>query len=205
MASTVLLANRDQGGEIEFRSESGSTLQGRRARRTECDGEKANAGARRRLPGRPTPTHLTPTARRRLGTLAHLDAGTETLGEYVRDVWIPSYAAALSTKTQKGYKSLSATRLERTFGDVPLRDITTEKLGRWQAEQMRDRRGQVSAQKALTLLGNILQRAAEGGRVQTNPVRVVRKARVAKSAEAKPLAPSQVEAIRWAMLRPADV
>lgn len=78
-------------------------------------------------------------------------------------------------------------------------------IGRWQADAMKTRRGQVSAQKALMLLGNILQRAAEGGRIQMNSTRLVRKARVAKSAEVKPLAPVQVEAIRRAMLNLADV
>jgi integrase len=143
--------------------------------------------------------------RRRLGDIAALDAGKETLNEYVSEVWIPSYAAALAPKTQIGYRSLYATRIEPTFGDVALRDITTELIGRWQAEAMKDARGKVSAQKALTLLGNIMQRAAEGGRIQRNPARLVRRARVPKSPEVKPLSPRQVEAIRWAMLHPADV
>jgi integrase len=123
----------------------------------------------------------------------------------VSDVWIPSYAASLQPKTLVSYRSLYATRIEPTFGGVAMRDISTERISRWQADAMREPSGKVSAQKALTLLGNILQRAAEGGHLQTNPARLVRKARIPKAAEVTPLAPRQVEAIRQALLNPADV
>ncbi len=52
--------------------------------------------------------------------------------------------------------------------------------------------------KALDLLGNILQQAFEGERIPTNPVRVVRKAKVPRPAEVRPLAPATVEAVRAA-------
>ncbi len=48
----------------------------------------------------------------------------------------------------------------------------------------------------MTLLGGILQRAAESKRIGFNPQRVVRKARVPRSPEVRPLAPAKVEAIR---------
>ena len=143
--------------------------------------------------------------RRRLGQLAHLDAGTQTLNEYMRDVWIPTYFSVLAPKTQVGYQSLYATHLRDEFGGTPLRDISSEMIGRWQARALARGKGQVAVRKALNLLGAILQRAAEGGHLQSNQARLVRKPRIAKSAEVRPLAPVTIEAIRQAMLDPEPI
>ncbi len=143
--------------------------------------------------------------RRRLGHLAHLDAGTQTLDEYVRDVWIPTYFSVLAPKTQAVYQSLYATHLRNEFGGTPLRDISTEMIGRWQAHALKRGDGPVAVRKALNLLGAILQRAAEGGHLQSNPARLVRKPRIPKADEIHPLAPNQIEAIRHAMLDPAPI
>jgi integrase len=53
----------------------------------------------------------------------------------------------------------------------------------------------------VTLLGNILQRAHEAGRIQSNPQRLVRKPAPAATEEVRPLPPATVEAIR-AVLSP---
>ena len=63
----------------------------------------------------------------------------------------------------------------------------------------------MAVRKALNLLGAILQRAAEGGHLQSNQARLVRKPRIAKSAEVRPLAPVTIEAIRRAMLDPHPI
>lgn len=143
--------------------------------------------------------------KRRLGQLAQLDSGTETLDAFMAEVWIPIHFAALQPKTQVVYESLYRTHIKPDFGGTPLRDISAEMIGRWQAQALKAGGGQVAVRKALTLLGAILQRAAEGGRLQTNPARLVRKPRIAKSAEVQPLAPRQVEAIRRAMLDPEPI
>jgi len=56
----------------------------------------------------------------------------------------------------------------------------------------------VSVAQALTLLGNILQRALEAERIATNPARLVRKARAPRRTEIRPLAPVTVEQLRAA-------
>jgi hypothetical protein len=43
------------------------------------------------------------TRRKRLGTRAQLDAGAETLDEYVADVWVPIHVAPLAEKTAALY------------------------------------------------------------------------------------------------------
>jgi hypothetical protein len=105
------------------------------------------------------------TRRRRLGTLALLDAGAETLGDYVADVWKPTFGPLLSPKTRETYRVLYAAHLDATFSHVRLREITPELVGRWQAERLNSGAGPASVRKALDLLGNILQRAVEGQRI----------------------------------------
>jgi integrase len=60
--------------------------------------------------------------------------------------------------------------------------------------------------KTLTLLGAILQRAAEARRIASNPARLVRKAPRPSRAEVRPLAPESVEVLRAALcLRDATI
>jgi integrase len=134
--------------------------------------------------------------RRRLGSLASLDAGLETLDAYVSSTWAPTYAALLAPKTQRLYTMLYDVHIAPTLGGVPLRELTPEMIGRWQADRLAAGAGPVSVRKALTLLGGILQRAVESGRVTTNAARLVRKAKLPRRAEIRPLAPSTIEAMR---------
>jgi integrase len=136
--------------------------------------------------------------RRRLGTLAQLDAGTETLDAYVTGVWAPTYAALLAPKTRRLYTMLYDHHLAPRLGSVPLRELTPELIGRWQSDRLAAGAGREAVRKALTLLGNILQRAVESGHVQTNVARLVRKAKPARRQEVRPLAPVTIEAMRAA-------
>ncbi len=131
-----------------------------------------------------------------LGTLAQLDGGSQTLNEYVEQTWAPIHAATLAPKTQALYTGLYDRHLAPTLGSYPLRDLTPEAIGRWQADRLAAGAPVESTRKALTLLGGILQRAMEAGRIRSNPQRLVRKAAPAASAEVRPLAPVAVEAVR---------
>ena len=134
--------------------------------------------------------------RRRLGDLARLDAGTETLDAYVTGTWAPAYAGLLAPSTRALYTQLYDHHIAPTLGGVPLRDLTPELIGRWQADRLAGGAGRESTRKALTLLGNLLQRATESGRVSTNAARLVRKAKLSVRAETRPLAPASVEKMR---------
>ena len=135
---------------------------------------------------------------RRLGDLARLDAGAETLDAYVTGTWAPTYAALLVPKTRALYTMLYDVHIAPTLGGVPLRELSVEMIGHWQADRIAAGTGRVSVARALTLLGGIMQRAMESGRVQANPARLVRKAKMRKRAEVRPLAPATVEAMRAA-------
>ena len=79
---------------------------------------------------------------------------------------------------------------------MPLREIDAETVAAFQGELLRSGVGPHAIRKAMTLLGAILQRAAEGGRIPFNPQRVVRKARLPLGQEVRPLAPGTVERMR---------
>jgi integrase len=83
---------------------------------------------------------------------------------------------------------------------MPLRELTPETVGRWQADELREDDAPVDQiRKAHTMLGSILQRALESGRIQSNPQRLVRKPAPPATQEVRPLAPATVEAVRAAL------
>ncbi len=134
--------------------------------------------------------------RQQLGTLHLLDAGRESLDEYVAGTWAPAYAAQLAVKTRRHYVSLYDCHLSPFLGALPLRSLNAETVARWQADRLAEGTGPVAVRHALELLGSIMQRAFEAERVPTNPVRQVRKAPRPRREEVRPLAPAQVEAMR---------
>ena len=138
------------------------------------------------------------TRRRQLGVLSTLDAGSETLDEFVTRTWAPTHAVTVAPRTRKLYASLYDHHLAPTLGDIALRDLRPELIARWQADRLQAGGGPVAVGQALTLLGNILQRALEAERITTNPVRLVRRARAPRRKEIQPLAPAVVERMRAA-------
>lgn len=128
---------------------------------------------------------------RRAGGLAVLDAGSETLGEYVTDAWAGSHAVTLAPKTRLHYASLYDHHVRPYLGSVALRDITPELIGRWQAERLAGGAGPVAVRHAMELLGSILEHAFIAGRLTENPARRVKKARRPRREEVRPLSPAQ--------------
>jgi integrase len=137
---------------------------------------------------------------KRRGVLAALSGGKETLDEYVVGTWIPVHVAPLADKTAKRYAQLYDGHISPGLGGYRLRELTPEVIARWQADRLRADAPVESTRKALTVLGGILQRAYEAGRITSNPQRLVRKAAPAATEEVRPLAPAAVEAIRSALL-----
>lgn len=139
------------------------------------------------------------TRRRELGTLSSLGAGRETLDHFVTDVWAPTHGVTLAPKTRKNYATLYDHHVGPYLGPSTLRDIRPETIARWQADRLAAGGGAVAVRQALDLLSSILQRAFESERIAGNPARLVRKARLPRRAEVRPLAPCTVEAMRAAV------
>ena len=146
---------------------------------------------------------LTIKTAKQTGALAALDGGRETLDAYVENTWAPIHAAALAPKTQVLYTGLYDGHVSPTLGSYPLRELTPEVIGRWQADRLAAGAPIESTRKSLTLLGGILQRALEAGRITSNSQRLVRKAPPPATEEVRPLAPVTVERV-CAVLRPRD-
>jgi integrase len=136
---------------------------------------------------------------RRAGSLTALDAGKETLGEYVTGTWAACHAATLAPKTRLHYASLYDHHLRPYLGSIALREITAEVIGRWEAERLAAGAGQVAVRHAIELLGSILEHALVAGRLAENPARRVKKARRPRREEVQALSPRTVETMRGAL------
>jgi len=184
--------------------------------------ERTQGGAKRykvkwRDGGRGTPSHSRTFTRRRdaeawdaeverrrqLGPIAvqTLDAGRESLDEYVTGTWAKAHAAHLTEKTRAGYGSLYDAHIGPFLGPVPLRELTPDRIAVWQTQRQAAGAGVEAIRKAHTLLGNVLQRAVESQRIAHNPQRSVRKLKPSPKREVRPLAPQSVEAMRRALWR----
>lgn len=143
---------------------------------------------------------------RQLGPLGlpQLEKGAITVDEWVASGFADSLAS-VADRTRAGYSVLYRAHLAATFAQVPLREITVEQISAWQAERQRAGAGVESVRKAHMLLGAILQRAVEAGRIPLNPQRLVRKPKPPMRQEKRPLAPATVEVMRHHLLSPEPV
>jgi integrase len=130
--------------------------------------------------------------RRRLGELVGVAGSQETLDRYVADTWAKTHAVTLSRNTARTYAGLYDLHVAPYLGQLKLAELTPEAIARWQAERVAAGAGRSSIHKTLTLVGGILQRAVESGRIARNPTRLVRKVTRPARREVRPLAPASV-------------
>lgn len=147
------------------------------------------------------------TRLRQLGPLGlpQLERGAITVDEFVAGPFAEYLATATIGSTRRRYFETYRLHVAPYLGDVPLREVSVERLRGWQAGLLRAGAGVESIRKANTLIGSILQRAVEDDRLSANPQRLVRKPRPVKTSEARPLAPQSVEALRRHLLDPEPV
>lgn len=79
---------------------------------------------------------LTIKTAKQTGTLAQLDGGTETLDGYVENTWAPIHGSALAPKTIALYAGLYDGHVSPALACYPLRELTPEVIGRWQADRL---------------------------------------------------------------------
>jgi integrase len=140
--------------------------------------------------------------RRRLGDVESF-ASSETLNSYVSETWARMHLVTLSARTARRYAGLYDVHIAPYLGDLKLVELTPEVIARWQADRVSAGAGRTALLDAVMLLGAILQRAAESGRISRNPARLVRKVARPPRREVRPLAPVTVEALR-AVSAPRD-
>src|SRR5947209_475611 len=86
--------------------------------------------------------------RRQLGALPSLDAGRETLDQFVTEVWAPTHGVTLAPKTRKTYAALYDHHIAPSLGPLPLRDIRPETIARWQADRLAAGGGAIPVRQA---------------------------------------------------------
>jgi integrase len=137
---------------------------------------------------------------RRSNDLASLDAGRETLAEFVQQWWELEASSRLERATLLGYASHWNRHALPRLGHLQLRQITPLVVTSFRADLERDGVGQETIRRTLVLLQSIFARAVEWQRVPSNPVRAVRKPRTQRRRAVVPLAPASIEAIRRHLL-----
>lgn len=136
--------------------------------------------------------------RQRTGEIRQLDAGRQTLGELAEE-WLTVHARPnLAPSTVAVYVGLYDRHIDPRLGAVAIRDLDALRCQSFAADLAAAGIGPAARRKSLALLGAIVQRAVEWGRLPANPVRTVRLPSARPSRDVRPLAPSTVEAMRAA-------
>lgn len=134
---------------------------------------------------------------RRLGRPTdRIDVGTQTVGEYMAEVWTPQHFVHLQPNSQRIYRALWRRHLRDTFENVALRDVTASMIRRWQQDRVASGAGLTSVNQALVLLGGILHRAVQDEEILSNPARIVSKLRTKRAEAVDPFTPHVIELVR---------
>src|SRR5215218_6584342 len=138
--------------------------------------------------------------RRRVGDLALLDAGRETLADFADEWWRLYAVPNLSDRTRRSYAGMWDRHVLPRLGGHRLCDVRPEMVERFRADLRTAGIGDPTIYRVLSLLQGVMQRAVEWERIASNPVRLVRKPSLKRTREVRPLAPLTVEQMRAWML-----
>src|SRR4051812_27805307 len=137
---------------------------------------------------------------KRGGALAELDAGTETLAEFVEEWWLVYAGPNLERSTLRVYAQLWNGHALPRLGQMRLRDLTPLVIARFRAELEAAGVGIEATRKTMTMLQGVLQRAVEWGRVPSNAVKLTRKPAKPHRPAAQAIPPSLIEVMRAKLL-----
>src|SRR3954449_7505087 len=137
---------------------------------------------------------------KRSGVLADLDAGTETLAEFVEEWWLVYAGPNLERSTLRVYAQLWNGHALPRLGQLRLRDLTPQTIARFRAELEAAGVGIEAIRKTMTMLQGVLQRAVEWGRVPTNAVKITRKPPKPHRPAVQAIPPTLIEVMRARLL-----
>jgi hypothetical protein len=138
---------------------------------------------------------------KRAGDLGLLEAGKESLEQFMGDYWRLYAEMRLEPATRKKYRCLWNKHICRRLGGMELRQITPLVLSEFVLELQQDGVGAPTIRGCLGLLQGMFARAVEWDRTRVNVVKLIAKPRVRRARAIKPLLPADVEALRRHMLR----
>jgi integrase len=138
--------------------------------------------------------------RKRTGEFSAVDSGKQTLAEFAEEWWRVHAVPNLSRRTREVYASLWDLHVLPRIGSLQLRELNVETAQRFAADLAVAGVGPASRRKTLALVGAVLQRAVEWGRIPSNPMRAVRKPPARPERRVRPIPPATVEAMRALLL-----
>lgn len=137
------------------------------------------------------------TRRRRMGDLATLDSGKQTLQEFAETVWWPQHVRPhLERSTRESYASTWDRHIGPTLGGYSLRELTAPVLSRHLADMRARGVGPQAIRRTKAILQSCLSRAVEQGLIQGNPAAAVKLPRAERKASVSAIGPTHVEALR---------
>src|SRR3954454_18968120 len=137
---------------------------------------------------------------KRSGVLADLDAGTETLADFVEEWWLVYAGPNLERSTLRVYAQLWNGHALPRLGALRLRDLTPQTVARFRAELEAAGVGIEAIRKTMTMLQGVMQRAVEWGRVPSNAVKLTRKPPKPHRPAVQAIPPSLIEVMRAKLL-----
>lgn len=123
---------------------------------------------------------------KRRGDLAELDAGTQTVQEFIEKEWWPRYAQMhLAPKTQAYYRIVQK-HILGAFGPRQLRLVKPADVAEW-AELLTSRgMPPETLRKTMALFQGIMERAVSWGQIRVNPVKAVKKPAIQRQRAPRP-------------------
>src|SRR5215218_8888310 len=137
---------------------------------------------------------------KRTGALADVDAGSETLAEFVEEWWKVYAGPNLERATLRAYASFWNGHALPRIGQLQLRELTPQVIAHFRADLEADGVGVEAIRKTMTMLQGVLQRAVEWGRVPTNAVKLTRKPPKPHRPAVHAIAPERIEVMRALLL-----
>src|SRR3954452_24526094 len=137
---------------------------------------------------------------KRAGAPAELDAGTETLAEFVEEWWLVYAGPNLERSTLRTYAQLWNGHALSRLGPLQLRQLTPQTIARFRAELEGAGVGNEAIRKTMTMLQGVLQRAVEWGLVSSNAVKITRKPPKRYRPAVQAIPPSVIEVMRARLL-----
>jgi integrase len=140
------------------------------------------------------------TRRKRLGQLAQIDAGRQTVAEFAREWWRVHAEPNLSPRTRESYAVVFDKHILPRLGGLPLRDVAPAVVAGLSADLQAAGVGPAAIRKALTVLQGVFSCAVTWGHVQANPVVGVRKPSAKRKRAVAPPSVALVERMRARLL-----
>jgi site-specific recombinase XerC len=125
-----------------------------------------------------------------------LECGRGTLGQFAETLWRTYAIPNLAPKTRRIYAELWDRHVLPRIGGMTLRKLSPEVVASFRADLTAAGVGDATVRKTLAFVQGMLQRAVEWRRIDSNPVRAVRKPPQRRARVVEPPPAAAVEQIR---------